>query len=121
MSTTRRLAAACVAVALSACAHAPSSTQHATQSYLGGRAGQPQSWLANETPSAPTPSPYGTAQLKGRNAQPYSWIESTHDAPSGAAYCYLGGRAGQPFSGPTQMTAKHDGGVHCARAGVTQL
>jgi hypothetical protein len=123
MSTSRRLAAAGLAVALSACAHASAPTHHTTQSYLGGRAGQPQSWLASETPGNIQASPYSTAQLKGRNAQPYSWVESTGDHSSSMpATCAWGGRAAQPFSGPVQGSdAEGSRPAYCARDGVTRL
>lgn len=109
MLTTHRVAAALVAVALSACAHAnTSSSSYASQSYLGGRAGQPHSFTpGNEARERARAQAWNEPRLGGRSAQPGSWISSSQETPSvDPNYCYLGGRDAQPFSGPNLRVQK---------------
>jgi hypothetical protein len=120
MTTTHRVSAALVAVALSACAHANSlSPSQPAESYAGGRAGQPQSWGQASTAGEQAPlQRWNDPSLGGRSAQPGSWISSNQATPGADPdYCYLGGRDAQPFSGPSLRVEKTSGSTDvCERA-----
>ena len=109
MTTSHGFAAALAAVALAACAHANTNTSSVSApSYLGGRAGQPGSWIQSAESTRVERArrqAWNDPQLGGRSAQPGSWIRSDTPVPASAApsYCYAGGRDAQPFSGPSSI------------------
>ncbi|HEX6243760.1 MAG TPA: hypothetical protein VFZ61_22755, partial [Polyangiales bacterium] len=107
--TTHRFAVALTAVALTACAHAHTSSSSGP-TYLGGRAGQPGGWSASPETVAVEGArhqAWNDPLHGGRSAQPASWIVSD-PAPTNAApaYCYAGGRDAQPSSGPQLMLSQ---------------
>lgn len=94
------LGAALGAVLFAACAHG-GTNRGATESYLGGRAGQPYSFVAQDSGSHEVVTPPSRlAYHGGQAAQPYSWLNSGDAEAPPPAYCYQGGRDAQPASGP---------------------
>jgi hypothetical protein len=113
VSTTRT---ALFALGLSACAHQSAGLAPRVQSYPGGRSAQPGGFIAvaegTSFAQAPTAGRHGASYLGGRAGQAYGWPGegarvASVEAP---AYCLnAGGRAAQPFSGPTLRVVRREG------------